>query len=75
MAEGQASGLAVRRPRVRVLLWSLAGFVLGRPYFRSSAMLVNSQLVCLRPVGIFNPVMFYLHYLFSVEWNTCELAG
>ena len=26
--------------------------------------LVNSQLVCLRPVGILNPVMFDLNYLF-----------
>ena len=29
--------------------------------FKSSAMLVNSQLVCLRPVGILNPVMFNLY--------------
>ena len=26
--------------------------------FKSSATLVNNQLVCLRPVGILNPVMF-----------------
>ena len=26
--------------------------------------LVNSQLVCLLPVGILNPVMFDLNYLF-----------
>ena len=29
--------------------------------FKSSATLVNSQLVCLRPVGILNPVMFNLY--------------
>ena len=29
--------------------------------FKSSATLVNSQLVCLRPVGIINPVIFNLY--------------
>ena len=33
--------VAVRRSRVRVPLWPLAGFVLGRPEFKSSAMLVK----------------------------------
>ena len=28
--------------------------------------LVNSQLVCLRPVGILNNVMFNLDYLFQI---------
>ena len=42
---GQRVGLAIRRSRVRVPLWPLAGFVLGRPEFRSSATLVNSQPV------------------------------
>ena len=42
---GQRVGLAIRRSRVRVPLWPLAGFVLGRPEFKSSATLVNSQLV------------------------------
>ena len=31
---------------------------LGRPKFNFSVMLVNIQLVCLPPVGIFKPVMF-----------------
>ena len=42
---GQRVGLAIRRSRVRVPLWPLAGFVLGRPKFKFSATLVNSQLV------------------------------
>ena len=42
---GQRVGLAIRRSRVRVPLWPLAGFVLGRPEFKFSATLVNSQLV------------------------------
>ena len=37
----------------------------GSPEFKSSATLVNSQLVCLLPVGIFNNVMFNLNYLFQ----------
>ena len=32
----------------------------GSPEFKSSAMPVNSQLVCLRPVGILNLVMWDL---------------
>ena len=36
----------------------LAGFIHGSLAFKSSTMLVNSQLVCLRPVGILSPVMF-----------------
>ena len=41
---GQRVGLASRRSRVRVQLWPPAGFVLGRPEFKFSATLVNSQL-------------------------------
>ena len=37
--------LAMRRSRVPVPLWPLAGFVFGRLEFKSSAALVNSQLV------------------------------
>ena len=38
----------------------------GSPEFKSSATLVNSQLVCLRPVEILNHVMFNLRYLFQL---------
>ena len=41
---GQRVELAIWRPRVRILLWSLAGFVLGFPEFKSEATLVNNQL-------------------------------
>ena len=34
----------------------------GSPEFKSSATPVNSQLVCFRPVGILNNVMFNLNY-------------
>ena len=60
---------------------ALAVFVHGSPEFKSSTTLVNSQLVCLRPGGILNPVetlvkdsdtreisslsMFDLNYLFK----------
>jgi len=39
---------------------------LDSPEFKSSATLVNSQLVCLRPVGILNKVMFNLNHLFQM---------
>ena len=37
--------------RVQVPLWSLAGFVLGRPELKSSATLVNSQLAASCQLG------------------------
>ena len=48
---GRCVGLAIRRSRVRVLLWPLAGFVLSRPEFKFSATLVNSQLVAFCQLG------------------------
>ena len=42
--------------------WPLAGFVHGSSEFKFSPSLVNSQLVCLPPVRILNPVMFDLNY-------------
>ena len=43
---GQRVGLVViSRSQVRVGPWPLAGFFLSRPEFRSSAALVNIQLV------------------------------
>ena len=55
--------LAMRRSRVRVPLWPLAGFLLGRLEFKSSATLVNSKLVASCQLKV-NPVMLYLNYLF-----------
>ena len=56
---GQHVGLAIWWSWVRVPRWPLAGVVLGYPDFKSSATLVNSQLVVL------NLVMLYLNYSFS----------
>ena len=47
----QRVGLAIRRSRVRLPLWPLAGFVLGCPELKSSATLVNSQLVASCQLG------------------------
>ena len=50
---------------------------LGSPEFKSSATLVNSQLVCLRSVGILNNVVFSLNYLlqlFACNWPTSNCA-
>ena len=38
---------------------------LDSPEFKSSATLVNSQLICLRPVGIVNNVMLSFNICFS----------
>ena len=40
----------------------------------NSATLVNSQLACLLSVGIFNPVMFSLKYLFPILECSAPLA-
>ena len=37
-------------PQVQAPPWPLAGFALGISEFKSSTMLVKSQLVCLQPV-------------------------
>ena len=51
---GQRVGLAIRWSRVRFPLWPLAGFVLGRPKFKSSATLVNGQLFASYQLGFLN---------------------
>ena len=48
---GQRVGLAIWQSWVRVLLWPLAGFVIGRPELKSLATLVNSQLVAFCQLG------------------------
>ena len=58
-------GYWTRRPPGQVPLWLPAGFVQGSPKFKSSTTLENSQLDWLRPVWIFNHVMFALNYLFQ----------
>ena len=50
---------------------------LGRPEFKSSATLVNSKLVCFRPVAILDNVMFNLNYSFSCllgPTSACAIA-
>ena len=58
-AEGRQRGRVVRAPDLKSgghgfksRSDHLAGVVFGGPWFNSSVMLVNSQLVCLPPVGI-----------------------
>ena len=56
----RAPDLNIRRSRVQIPFWPPADHdvVLGSPEFNFSSTLVNSQLVCLPPVGILNLVMF-----------------
>ena len=42
-----------------------ARFVLSSSKFKSSTTFVNIQLVYIWPVGILNPIMFDLNYLFQ----------
>ena len=55
---GWGACLEILRSRVRDTLWPLVEFVPGSPWFNFAAALVNSQLVCLRPVGILNSCCF-----------------
>ena len=57
---------------------------IGSPEFKSSTTFVNNQLVCLRSVGILNPVMqVYVNFLFELfvqitslcAINTCTAEG
>ena len=53
---GQLVGLAIRLSHIRVPLWLVVGFVLGRPAFKSSVMLVNSQLDASCQMGFLIPL-------------------
>ena len=55
MAEWSARGTSNPAVRVRVPLWPLAGFVVGRPELKSSVTLVNSQLVACCKLGFLIP--------------------
>ena len=56
---GQGVGLEIRRSWVRIPLWPLAGFVLGRPELKFSARLVNIRLVASCQLG------FLIRYVVS----------
>ena len=43
--------------------WLGLGFVSRSPWFNASAALVRSQLVCLLPVGILNPLSLFLRFV------------
>ena len=54
---GQSAGFEICRSRVQIPFRLLMLFLVA-PEFNRSAMLVNTQLVCLLPVGIHNLVTF-----------------
>ena len=64
-------GLAIRQSRVRVPLWSLAGFVVASPEFKSSAMLVNTYCQ-LRYLILLCSIWIIWSELF--EWSDRKLA-
>ena len=64
----EGAGLVIHTPQVQVAPWPLAGFALSSPKFKSSAVLVKSQLVCLNlPAGILNLAIFYFN-LFVIHY-------
>ena len=73
--KSSSAELEIRRPRVQVLPWPLAGFVHSSPQFKSWATLVNSQLVCLQPVGILGHITFHLNYWFIIPEKSYRGTG
>ena len=63
---GQRVGLAIQRSRFESRSDHYLDVFLGSPEFKSSAMLVNRQLVNLWSVEILDSVMFSLNYLFQL---------
>ena len=64
--------------RVQDPLWPLAEFVPGSPWFNFPAALVNSQPVCLRPVGILNSCcccVLLFRWLFHWPWKAPMGSG
>ena len=61
---------------VPVPLWPLAGFVNGRPEFKSSATLVNSQVGASGQLGFLILLCYIWNTCFKLfEWIACKLAG
>ena len=73
---GESVGFEIRRSWVQIPFWPLAGVVLSSLEFNLSSTLVNSQLVCLPPVGILNLVMFIwiliYHCLFTLVLKSSD---
>ena len=64
----EGAGLVIHTPQVQVPSRALARFALSSPEFKSSAVLVNSQLVCLNlAAGILSRVIFHLN-LFVIHY-------
>ena len=75
---GSGACLEIWRSRFQDTFWPLVEFVPGSPWFNFSAALVNSQLVCLRPVGILNSCCWLfcsVVIVFHWPWNTPMGSG
>ena len=60
---GLGRWISMRSPLVQIPLWPVAD-VLGSPWLNFSVNLVNSQLVCLKPVGILNAFLLFVSVTF-----------
>ena len=69
---GQHVRLRIWQSWIWILLWSLAGFVLGCPNVKYSATLVYSQLVTSNQLGfVILWCCFWIIYLFLSIWVDC----
>ena len=69
-------GRVVRaRSWVQIPFWLLADVVHDSPKFNFSSTLVNSQVVCLQPVGILNLVMFIITICLRWSWKAPMGSG
>ena len=64
MGGSVAEWLGRRRLRVKFPVTTKLELFLARPKFNSSVILVNGQLVCLPPFGIFKPINPFSHFKF-----------
>ena len=67
-----SGGLVIRRPRVQVLLWPLAGFVHGSPEFKFLATLVKQPTGSPSTSWDLNHFMFHLNYFFHYPWKSTK---
>ena len=64
---GQRVKPAIQRSRVRVPPWQQAGFVLGRPEFKSSPSTINKPLHFFTFFPVFNVVEICRVYLLTID--------
>ena len=73
--EIRSAGFEIRRSRVQIPFWPLADVVLGSTEFNFSSTLVNSQLVCLPPVGFLTKFCLFITICLHWSWKAPMESG